>query len=445
MINEASHIIETIKQMGASLDDPEVKHHFDDDSLQVTFPLSQCLAGLQEKLTLVSQLHRARFEEVKKLVQALESYSSHLEPTFVKLPLPPTDDNAECPPDFDISQAYVTALDAEFSRVYEEYNERLSTVAVVGEDIVNLWAELGVPQEQTEPTIVRYYRDSPEQLGLHESDIRLLRNKKELLVAEKQEREAKLTVLKEEVKELWEKLGVEERDQHAFDAANRGCGLRVISEYEEELSRLHELKRQNLHVFVEDARCRLQELWDGLLFSEEEMLEFTPAFSDVYSDALLSAHEAEITRLEALKEERAPILNLIEKHKSIIEDKEALAASSQDASRLMSRGISGQKRDPTRLLREEKMRKRIAKELPKVEADLRKLLTQWEEDTGRPFLVHGEPYLDEIAAPPGTDKKSYLPPISKTPSTQAPRPGTAAASRPTPSRMGNRSREDVNG
>jgi len=27
----------------------------------------------------------------------------------------------------------------------------------------------------------------------------------------------------------------------------------------------------------------LQELWDGLYFSEEEMLDFTPAFSGMYS------------------------------------------------------------------------------------------------------------------------------------------------------------------
>ncbi|KAI5300948.1 hypothetical protein KEM56_002077 [Ascosphaera pollenicola] len=447
MIDEAAHIIQTIKQMEASLDDPDIKRHLfpdnNDNALQVTFPLSKCLANLQEKLRIISELHRQRFEEVKKLVQALESYSSHLEPAFVKLPLPPTDEDAVCPPDFDLSPNYIAALDAEFARVYEEYNERLSTVAVVGEDIVKLWAELGFPQEETDPTIVRYYRDSPEQLGLHESDIRTLRDKREKLVAEKQEREATLAVLKDEVKELWEKLGVEERDQHAFDAANRGCEMRVIHEYEEELARLDELKRQNLHVFVEDARCRLQELWDGLMFSEEEMLVFTPAFSDVYTDALLSAHEAEIARLQALKEERAPILSLIERHKSIIEDRETLAASSQDASRLMSRGLSGQKRDPTRLLREEKMRKRIAKELPKVEADLRKLLTQWEEETGYPFLVHGERYLDEVAAAPTTEKKSTIPPRSKTPS--APRPATAAGVRPTPSRLGHRSREDMNG
>jgi protein regulator of cytokinesis 1 len=178
------------------------------------------------------------------------------------------------------------------------------------------------------------------------------------------------------------------------------------------LSKLNELKRQNLHLFVEDARYKLQELWDGLYFSEEEMLDFTPAFSDVYSDALLEAHEQEIERLEALKEQRAPTLTLIDTHRALVKERDDLQASSQDASRLMMRGQKGEKRDPTRLLREEKMRKRVAKELPKVAQQLRKALEKWEDEYARPFLVHGERYLDELEA---SEAKPAPGPRSKTP------------------------------
>lgn len=277
---------------------------------------------------------------------------------------------------------------------------------------MNLWAELGTPQAQTESSIVKYYREAPEQLGLHENDGQRLQAKRDRLIEEKRGRERKLKELKGLVESLWDRLGVEEGDRKRFLAGNRGCGLRSINEFEAELDRLNELKRQNLHLFVEDARYKLQELWDGLYFSEEEMLEFAPAFSDVYSDALLSAHEAEISRLEALKEQRAPTLELIDKHRSLIKDRDDLTAASQDASRLLGKNTKGEKRDPTRLLREEKMRKRIAKDLPKVEVELKKTLERWEDDYGRPFLVHGVRYLDELAA---AAAKS-LPPRSKTPS-----------------------------
>ena len=313
--------------------------------------------------------------------------------------------------------------------MYEEYTRRIASVKAMAEEIVNLWAELGTPQAQTDGLIVKHCRDAPEQLGLHGGDMTRLQSRLDKLLEEKRGRERKLKELKSTVESLWDRLGVEEPDRKRFLAGNRGCGLRAINEFESELDRLNELKRQNLHLFVEDARYKLQELWDGLYFSEEEMLEFTPAFSDVYSDALLSAHEGEIARLEALKEQRAPTLQLIDRHRALIKDREDLAASSQDASRLLGRGTKGEKRDPTRLLREEKMRKRITKDLPKIESDLKKTLERWEDEYGRPFLVHGHRYLDELAA---AAAKS-LPPRSKTPS--GPTPVMKPSAKPIPASL----------
>ncbi|KAJ5050530.1 uncharacterized protein L3040_002407 [Drepanopeziza brunnea f. sp. 'multigermtubi'] len=446
LTEEAQRIITTIKQMDASLDDNKSRHEYEaeHEDLKITYPLTRCLQGLKEKHLQISKLHRERFEQIKKLVQALESYSSHLEPSFIKITLPPTSPNSTIPPTFDLSSIYVTALDDEFTRVYEEYTRRVATVKALSEHIIQLWAELGTPQAQTDGTIVKYYRDSPEQLGLHEDDIARLRSKRDKLAEEKKSRERRLKDLKATVEGLWERLGVEEHERKKFCNANRGCGVRQINEFEDELSRLNELKRQNLHLFVEDARYKLQELWDGLYFSEEEMLEFTPAFSDVYSDALLEAHEQEIERLEALKEQRAPTLDLIEQHRSLVKDRNDLQASSQDASRLLGRGQKGEKRDPTRLLREEKMRKRIAKDLPKVAANLRKVLEKWEDEYGRPFLVHGERYLDELEASeskpaPGPRSKTPAgppPPAARPPKSASTIRGNSVMKAPPPSRLG---------
>lgn len=293
----------------------------------------------------------------------------------------------------------------------------MSTAQGLAEEVVNLWAELGTPQAQTESLIIKHYRDAPEQLGLHADEVKRLQARRDRLLEEKRGRERKIKDIKLTVEGLWERLGVEESERKRFLAGNRGCGLRAINEFEAELDRLNELKRQNLHLFVEDARYKLQELWDGLYFSEEEMLDFAPAFSDVYSDALLSAHEAEIARLEALTEQRAPTLELINRHRSLVKDRDDLTAAAQDGSRLLAKNNKGEKRDPTRLLREEKMRKRIAKELPKVESELKTVLEQWENEYGRPFMVHGESYLDELA----TTAAKSLPPRSRTPA--GPPPG----------------------
>ena len=95
---------------------------------------------------------------------------------------------------------------------------------------------------------------------------------------EKAEREKRLANLKDAVNSLWLKLGIDEGERKAFLSSHRGCSTRTINEFQSELSRLNELKKQNLHLFVEEARLKLQDLWDALYFSEEEMLEFTAAF-----------------------------------------------------------------------------------------------------------------------------------------------------------------------
>ncbi|KAK5136944.1 hypothetical protein LTR08_001451 [Meristemomyces frigidus] len=419
LTEEAQRLVQVIRQMERSLDDskPADDYESEHDGLKITYPLLECIQALKEKHHTVGKLHRERYEQVKKLVEALESYASHLESTFVTIKLPPTSPNAKIPPNFDLSPTYVTKLDQEFTRVYEEYNKRIAMVSQLAEDIINLWSELGTPQAQVDSQIVQCAHDAPEQLGLHQDDLKRLVGRRDKLVSEKHQRERKLKELKANVESLWNRLGVEESERKQFLAANRGCGLRQINEFEDELSRLNELKRQNLHLFVEDARFKLQELWDGLYYSEEEMLDFAPAFSHEYTDALLSAHEQEIARLETLKEQRAPILTVIDRHRSLIKERADLAQSSQDASRLMSKGLKGEKRDPGKLLREEKMRKRITKDLPKVEADLRNTLESWEDEYGRPFCVLGLRYLDELEA---SQSKGLPPARSKTPNALPP-------------------------
>lgn len=213
-----------------------------------------------------------------ELVEALESYSSHLESSFLQIKLPPVSSEGTVPHTFDLSPSYINSVDNEFTRVYEEYNRRVELVQHSAQDIVNLWAELGIPQAQTEQSIIKYWRESPEQLGLHQDDVAALKQRKEKLVEEKRSREKKISQMRGEVESLWDRLGVEDHDRKAFLSKNRGCGLRAINDLEDELARLHELKRQNLGLFVEDSRSKLQGLWDELYFSEDEAVEFTPMF-----------------------------------------------------------------------------------------------------------------------------------------------------------------------
>jgi hypothetical protein len=83
---------------------------------------------------------------------------------------------------------------------------------------------------------------------------------------------------------------------------------------------------------------------------------------DEHTEELLSIHEEEIKRLKEERRMKAPLLANIKKYFEICEEEKELAAAASDQSRLLGRGH----RDPGRLLREEKMRKRVYKEKPRV-------------------------------------------------------------------------------
>lgn len=48
---------------------------------------------------------------------------------------------------------------------------------------------------------------------------------------------------------------------------------------EHELDKMHQIKRENIHVFVNDARHQIQTLWDQLYMSAEERNYFQAIYS----------------------------------------------------------------------------------------------------------------------------------------------------------------------
>ena len=83
---------------------------------------------------------------------------------------------------------------------------------------------------------------------------------------------------------------------------------------------------------------------------------------DEHTEELLLIHEEEIRRLKEERRTKGHLLPSIRKYFDICGEEKELANSASDQSRLLGRGP----RDPGRLLREEKMRKRVQKEKPRV-------------------------------------------------------------------------------
>ena len=81
----------------------------------------------------------------------------------------------------------------------------------------------------------------------------------------------------------------------------------------------------------------------------------------------------------------------IKRREEILDQKREFDNTSTDPDRLLSK-----KRDPGRLLREEKFRKTINKELPKLDSKIKKLINEWEQNHQEHFIYEGLRYIDQI-------------------------------------------------
>jgi protein regulator of cytokinesis 1 len=67
MTEEAHRLIQTIKDMEASLEDNKNSSSYGDNhgDVQVTYPLTRCVQSLKEKYNAVNKMHRERFQQVR--------------------------------------------------------------------------------------------------------------------------------------------------------------------------------------------------------------------------------------------------------------------------------------------------------------------------------------------------------------------------------------------
>ena len=163
-----------------------------------------------------------------ELTKELRRFADALEPSFLKLELPPSDHSKAT--NFNLSSSYTNALHQEFSRVEQEFYRRCRKVTEMGGEIVKLWAELGSHTLQTDRKIMQCYKDAPEQIGLKMEDMRSLTQKLRGLREEKEAREQKIAELSEVILPLWEKLNINEDYRHQFLATHRSVSHKTILE-----------------------------------------------------------------------------------------------------------------------------------------------------------------------------------------------------------------------
>ncbi|KAF9926828.1 hypothetical protein BGZ65_007091, partial [Modicella reniformis] len=332
---------------------------------------------LREEYTYILEHYTQKLGEIRTLHHELAEYETILGSAYVQAGPFPEEGAAVT---FDVVQQFSNNIDA----CKKEQKRRMSAVESAVMSIKHLCNELGLTaQDVFEKGIME-----PE-LGdypLTDEAMRRLNTKQIMLEDERSKREMFVKDHLTKIIQLWDKLRIEKDEREEFIASHVGLTMNTVRAHIAELNKLMDLRGEKLQEFILEERDTLYELWDKLYYSPEQQEKFTVLFDDDFTEDNLAAHEAEVVRLKQEVEENEHILNAIEQYRKMLDDIREFEITSMDARRLFHR-------DPGRLLREEKFRKRIAREFPKVEKELEDALYEWQQINGGPFLVYGEEYI----------------------------------------------------
>jgi protein regulator of cytokinesis 1 len=235
-------------------------------------------------------------------------------------------------------------------------------------------------------TVTSYF-ESSSCIGIGKDVLDRLTSRIAELNGEKRRRRNKLGEMGTAIASLWSLLRVPPDEQRAFTESIRGLGMDTLEKGEIELSRLHELKAVMIGKLIREQRRTIEELWESTNATDAEMASFYEYIcvndEDKLTDELLAKHEQYVGALNAKLEKMQPILDLIERREAIIEERVELDLLQKDPDRLKGRNASKQ------LLKEEKMMRRVQKELPKITEHLERKLKEWFEEN-KPSQTEGE-------------------------------------------------------
>jgi len=266
-------------------------------------------------------------------------------------------------------------------------------------------AQTSIPSNIT--TTITFYAQIWKH-GIHSSTLTRLTHILQSLVQIKRRRKSTLSKLGSDIAALWERLDVSTEQQSQFSASVRGLGVDTIYKGECELKKLLREKQDRIGVFVEEVRVKIRDLEcrmsvHGSNNDEDPQIEQ----HEEANEALLQNLEHQLHLLQQRYETMLPILQLIEKRECIIQERWDYEAQQRDhPDRLLSRNQRGLMKQ---LLEEEKLQRRIKKDLPKYTELLRRKLIQWQQQpaaanddqeegavTRGPFLYKSRVYLEVI-------------------------------------------------
>ncbi|XP_018620540.1 protein regulator of cytokinesis 1-like isoform X2 [Scleropages formosus] len=271
---------------------------------------------------------------------------------------------------------HIAGLTAEKERRHKEFVGIKKQIILCMEELEQL------PDTSFERDVVCEDEDA---FCLSKENIKALKLLLNQLEDRKAENEAVCNAYRRQIQELWDRLQIPEEQRDALSEHMISSKKKNMEALEAEVQRLEQLKLENLRSVIEAIRAELASLWDKCFLSKMERQAFTPYYDENFTEDLLKLHDAEVMRLKQHFEDHKELFEGVHRWEESWQLFLELEKRATDPSRFNNRGGN--------LLKEEKQRADLQKNLPKLEKILKAQIDVWEQEQGREFLVNGQKFL----------------------------------------------------
>ncbi|CAF0781896.1 unnamed protein product [Didymodactylos carnosus] len=198
------------------------------------------------------------------------------------------------------------------------------------------------------------------------------------------------------IKRLWARMNLSENDEFRMMFSSKlnkienHNSLEVVELCKKEYERLSAFRKDQIQALLLQTKTKLNQLWNEIEVPEiDRQLFLTQGMND--DDEQLLIMEEEIERLEKYIASIRQILTKIQKREWYKHEMIEFEKIAGEPNRLKGSSIQ--------LIKEEKFRKDLAKEFPKLTEDLRTMIADWERnDSKKRLFFRGEPYLSILNA-----------------------------------------------
>lgn len=232
---------------------------------------------------------------------------------------------------------------------------------------------------QIEVETLHFILENPHELGLKDQHINFICKLLNTLQVIKTSKELRLQTLKLDCLRLWETLNESKEFIDGFIAENDNLTDEAIANFESELKRLQEKRREFIEDFIVSTREEIEKLHVKLYHttSQRHAFKYFSLDMDFVTDdkeKILSEHETELDCLRSEFNSKRKILELYLDLKDLVADQKFLEDSSKNSKRLL------EKNSCQTLLNEERIRKRLQKSLPRVLTTIKREILAFNDD-----------------------------------------------------------------